>query len=95
MSQRKTRIVNFRVTEEEYALLRSASLSQGLSAYARRASLSLAERMPAERMKDKRNGTSPEFFFASLVDLERRVGELETKFEVLTDLSERDHQSCA
>jgi len=91
MNQRRTRIVNFRVTEQEYELLRCASLSQGLSAYARRASLSLAECEPPE----KPASASPEFFFASLVDLRRRVADLETKIEVLTDGSQRSRQTCA
>jgi len=92
MQPRRTRIVNFRVTEEEYQLLRSASLTQGLSAYAHQASLTLAEWMPNGRMED---ADRPEFVLACLTDLRQRVSELENKVDGLSESPERIGESCA
>lgn len=92
MRQRRTRIVNFRVTEQEYDLLRSASLAQGLSAYARRAALSMAQSLP----KEKSNNASPEFVLSCLSELRCRVAELESRLGILGDESERTTQeTCA
>ena len=92
MNSRRTRVVNFRVTEREYALLRSASMTLGLSAYARQASLSLAGHTSVD-------GADPqfgEFLLACLMDLRRRMAELESKLEVLIDGSlTSHHQTCA
>jgi hypothetical protein len=92
MHQRKTRIVNFRVTEEEYELLRSASLTQGLSAYARKASLTLAHDRSREQAPDS---AQSEFVIDCLSELRRRVAELEMRLDVLNNGPERLRQSCA
>jgi hypothetical protein len=92
MYQRRTRIINFRVTEEEYQILRSASLSQGLSAYARQASLTLAEWLPKGRWNE---ADRPQFVLACLSELRQRVSELESKVGGSSDGSERIGETCA
>lgn len=90
MQQRRTRIINFRVTEEEYQILRSASLAQGLSAYARHASLTLAEWLNGGEADA---ADRPQFVLACLTDLRQRVSSLESK--VLRENSERISEPCA
>ena len=99
MYQKRTRIVNFRVTEEEYERLRSASAvagSLGLSAYARHATLRFADSIANEQLS---GDNSVEFVWASLVELRSRVAELTTKVDRLSDpeekLPERMHETCA
>ena len=92
MQQRRTRIINFRVTEEEYQILRSASLPKGLSAYARQASLTLAEWL---QNGDGDSADRPQFVMACLTELRQRVSELETKVGVLRESSERITEPCA
>lgn len=83
--------MNFRVTEEEYERLRSASHalgSNGISGYARQATLYLAEGGVAQ--ETPRHGASaPDNFVACLIELRTRVAELEHKVERLIDPAER------
>jgi hypothetical protein len=93
---RRTRIVNFRVTEEEYERLRSASHAlgiNGISGYARQATLCLAERPNDDRHQ---SGAGPgDQVLVSLTELKTRVAELETKVERLVNPSERMRETCA
>jgi hypothetical protein len=93
---RRTRIVNFRVTEEEYERLRSASHAlgiNGISGYARQATLYLADTHVKEEPSSGPN--TPEFFFACLTELKTRVTELESKVERLSEPPERMRETCA
>jgi hypothetical protein len=85
-------MINFRVTEEEYNLLRSVSLPQGLSAYARHASLTLAGWTPRG---EREEAEAPEFLMACLADLRQRVAHLEAKVGLLVDDCERMQETCA
>ena len=92
MNTRRTRIVNFRVTEEEYARLRSASRAlgaDGLSGYARRAVLHLADTGPGEEW----SALSSDRVAESVAELRRRVSELEGKVEHLLE-SSRNGEKC-
>jgi hypothetical protein len=95
MHQRRTRIVNFRVTEEEYNRLRSASAVAGnlaLSAYARHATLRLAESISNQQPSGTNN---PEFLLASLAELRSRVADLALKVDRLRDPAEKLHETYA
>jgi hypothetical protein len=97
MKVRRTRIVNFRVTEEEYERLRDASHAlgiNGISGYARQATLYLAERNGSGDA-GHHAATAEDVFIASLTELKTRVAELETKVERLIGPTERMRETCA
>jgi hypothetical protein len=79
----RTRLVNFRVTEEEYAQLRNASMSQGircLSDFARNALFESASlQLPGPRIRPSGPGTFA--LQAHLLVFDQRISTLEASMD--------------